>query len=434
MRLLRCFHVAIFAVIGVVAAFGAEIATSWAGGDGSSTNPFQIANINQLRKLAADCNAGQTFENVYFTLTADVRDNDRVINADGSLVDGYGSLRVWDAIGREGDGFCGFFDGAGHSVSGIYAPMYGDNGSPNDYGVLFYKVKGLSNLTVRDSYYATMVQRCEEGGINNCVNYGTAIWGILKYGAKSNIIACGNYGLCYGSGIGYCSDIPCLVRECYNFGKIICDELPYCGIVSSANEIVDCMNCGEIVEGSKGSGASGIARNLLGRAWAVEDYSATQPTTVYNCVNYGKISNSKPSGAILVEFGTQTGSDKTDSELENVYWLDSSCEKAYVTMGDYGVIKGDCLAMTESEMKSPEFLDRLNDNSHYTEGWKTGNAGFPILEIIKDDVTASVESIETDDVDAAAVYYNIQGIRVENPVKGIYIKVVGNRAGKQIRR
>ena len=45
------------------------------------------------------------------------------------------------------------------------------------------------------------------------------------------------------------------------------------------------------------------------------------------------------------------------------------------------------------------------------------------------DTTVAVDSILTD-VDAAPVYYNLQGVRVNNPEKGLYIVVKGNKSQK----
>ncbi len=47
--------------------------------------------------------------------------------------------------------------------------------------------------------------------------------------------------------------------------------------------------------------------------------------------------------------------------------------------------------------------------------------------------TNAVEGIETD-ANAPAVYYNLQGVRVENPSQGIYIVKRGNKVTKQVVR
>lgn len=46
--------------------------------------------------------------------------------------------------------------------------------------------------------------------------------------------------------------------------------------------------------------------------------------------------------------------------------------------------------------------------------------------------TTGVEGVETVDADAPAVYYNMQGVRVANPAKGLYIRVQGNKATKVV--
>jgi hypothetical protein len=45
-------------------------------------------------------------------------------------------------------------------------------------------------------------------------------------------------------------------------------------------------------------------------------------------------------------------------------------------------------------------------------------------------VTDEVRNIQVEEVEGAPVYYNLQGQRVANPTRGIYIRVVGNRATK----
>ena len=51
---------------------------------------------------------------------------------------------------------------------------------------------------------------------------------------------------------------------------------------------------------------------------------------------------------------------------------------------------------------------------------------------VKYEVGAGVEEIgvSSDDSDAEAVYYNLQGVRVANPSNGIFIKVKGSKSEK----
>ena len=86
-------------------------ADSYAGGDGSKTNPYEIATAEQLAKLARDVNNGNTFRGKYFKLTADI-----------DLSGG-----IWMPIGKyynDGNGnnrlFFGKFDGNGHVIKNMH--------------------------------------------------------------------------------------------------------------------------------------------------------------------------------------------------------------------------------------------------------------------------------------------------------------------------
>ena len=44
---------------------------------------------------------------------------------------------------------------------------------------------------------------------------------------------------------------------------------------------------------------------------------------------------------------------------------------------------------------------------------------------------SGVETVETDSIDAQARYFTIDGLKVDNPSKGIYIVVRGNKVTKE---
>ena len=57
----------------IVCAWNGSIATSYAGGDGSQSNPYQIATAEQLALLAHNVNdEGITYSGQYFILTNDI--------------------------------------------------------------------------------------------------------------------------------------------------------------------------------------------------------------------------------------------------------------------------------------------------------------------------------------------------------------------------
>lgn len=118
-------------------------ADSYAGGDGSKTNPYEIATAKQLAKLARDVNNGNTpqaFLGKYFKLTAD-------INLSGG---------IWMPIGKyynygNGNGdnrlFFGKFDGNGHVIKNMHIQWEGTE-ARSAWG-LFSTLQGASstNLT-----------------------------------------------------------------------------------------------------------------------------------------------------------------------------------------------------------------------------------------------------------------------------------------------
>lgn len=118
-------------------------ADSYAGGDGSKTNPYEIAKAEQLAKLARDVNNGNTpqaFLGKYFKLTADI-----------DLSGG-----IWMPIGKyynygNGNGnnrlFFGKFDGNGHVIKNMHIQWEGTE-ARSAWG-LFSTLQGASstNLT-----------------------------------------------------------------------------------------------------------------------------------------------------------------------------------------------------------------------------------------------------------------------------------------------
>ena len=115
-------------------------ADSYAGGDGSKTNPYEIATAEQLAKLARDVNNGNTFRGKYFKLTADI-----------DLSGG-----IWMPIGKYynyGNGknrlFFGKFDGNGHVIKNMHIQWENADDNAKSVWGLFSTLQGESstNLT-----------------------------------------------------------------------------------------------------------------------------------------------------------------------------------------------------------------------------------------------------------------------------------------------
>ena len=113
-------------------------ADSYAGGDGSKTNPYEIATEKQLAKLARDVNNGNTFRGKYFKLTADI-----------DLKNG-----IWMPIGKYYGNvnnrlFFGKFDGNGHVIKNMHIQWEDADDNAKSVWGLFSTLQGESstNLT-----------------------------------------------------------------------------------------------------------------------------------------------------------------------------------------------------------------------------------------------------------------------------------------------
>ena len=78
----------------------------FAGGDGTASNPWQIATISQL-------NSVRDYMDDNFELIAD-------LDFTGSLYDSITNYNGWEPIGTSSSAFTGNFNGKGHTISGLY--------------------------------------------------------------------------------------------------------------------------------------------------------------------------------------------------------------------------------------------------------------------------------------------------------------------------
>ena len=91
--------------------------TAWAqstfgGGSGTISKPYLIYNTDQLDQLAADVNNGNTYENVYFKLMADLDYTNKTYTPIGGTIHDNG-------ISVEESKFRGCFLGNNHSINNV---------------------------------------------------------------------------------------------------------------------------------------------------------------------------------------------------------------------------------------------------------------------------------------------------------------------------
>lgn len=103
----------------------------------------------------------------------------------------------------------------------------------------------------------------------------------------------------------------------------------------------------------------------------------------------------------------------------------------------YGAASKDALVNLDQTTNINVFKVGVNASSAYS--WKIAPGTYKIVADLKNmklTVTkaSGVDGIEADDSDAAPVYYNLQGVRVDTPSAGLYIVVRGNKVTKEVVR
>lgn len=166
-------------------------ANSYAGGDGSKTNPYEIATAEQLAKLASDVNNGNTpqaFLGKYFKLTADI-----------DLSGG-----IWKPIGKyynDGNGknrlFFGKFDGNGHVIKNMHIQWEDADDNAKSVWGFFSTLQGESstNLTTVTNLIienATVEKKRDFSPIGPGYNVGVVAGEIYGNTELSNIIIRGS--------------------------------------------------------------------------------------------------------------------------------------------------------------------------------------------------------------------------------------------------
>ncbi len=195
--------------LGLYLAWSPTAFAQWAGGSGTSANPYQINNVGQLTTLQTTVNGGTSYSGLYFKLTAN-------INLAGN---------AWTPIGTSSMSFKGNFDGDNHTISGLYI-----NTSANDVGLFGYATgSSISNLGVITA----------PGGVNGGNNVGILL-GSQNGGTISN---------CYVTGAVTGNDVT---------GGMVGNQ------PSGNPTITQCFAIADVTGGSGNNGTGGIVGVLRG--------------------------------------------------------------------------------------------------------------------------------------------------------------------------
>ena len=232
----------------------------------NSDHVYEIGNAGQLYWFADKVNK-EFYGNANAVLTEDIVVNKNVLN-DGELTKDVVGLRNWTPIELYG----GTFDGAQHTISGIYCV----SDTITEAGIFQNTTDSatVENIGVLDSYYC-LKEGCYVGGIvgsnsgiiRNCYNEGM----VSSLYNKVNYLG----GICGANGGG-------TITDCYNTGKVsnaVWDTRAggICG--RNTNKILNCYNTGSVTGGYMVGGICG------------SNDSFTTSGRIENCYNIGTINS-----------------------------------------------------------------------------------------------------------------------------------------------
>ena len=278
---------------------------------------YQIGTAEELRAFAEKVNDGETTANA--VLTADIDLNPGfTFKEDGSYSGPDGEKpHQWIPIGNEDHLYTGTFNGAGHTISGLYIDSNADCQGLFGYVSGSGKIEKLSvSGTVSGGMYVGGVVRLNNGSVEDCDFTGSVsgsyVGGVVGVNG-GNVINCTNTGtvtgtrtdddVSYGGGVvGY---NPSSVTNCYNTGTVTGPESGNnnrVGGVVGRNDgsVKNCYNTGTGTVTGSGNSVGGVVGYNSGSS------------TVENCYNTGKVSDGTTSGGVV---GQNSGS------VTNCYFL-----------------------------------------------------------------------------------------------------------------
>lgn len=331
-------------------------------GSGTETDPYQIGTAEGLKRFRDIVNGenGRTQKlDACATLTADIVLNDGTFAEDGSYTPGPSSaaLTEWSPMGNQYRiaAYSGTFDGAGHTIQGVYCNSY--RGASGLFGYIDgatirgVRVTGYFNADSAE-YAGCIVAFAQNSRITGCVSTASingdhssqsATGGIVGI-AESNtqVSDCINYGTvkCIisesnatnaGGIVGWLADSS-NITNCSNFGTVIgltygsyTPSIYVGGIVGFAwtKSISDCYNAGAVRINEQGnSSATQVAGGIAGFA----GFNDTNPVQISNCYNVGSVTAAN-ANAMLGGIVGWSGYDSV--AITNCYYLTGTAGQVY---------------------------------------------------------------------------------------------------------
>lgn len=317
-----------------------EVADTFAGGDGTAQNPYQISTAEELTllsKLLSDRETGKEYYEANYVLTTDIVLND-VSSEEWYLEE---NVYSWNPIGR-GIEFEGIFDGNGFTIYGLYINTNHDGEKDTydeEYGLFGALYGTVKNLNMENAYVSLS---------GNSANVGT-IAGYMYFDAK--IESCNvnaileSYDCHMGGIVGTMSNG--ILENCEFNGSITQIKENTSSILGgivgySHGDIINCMNYGNISYSATNIDCAG---GIVGR---------TDEGQISNCRNEGRLSC-----AMDEEIGlTRAGGIAGLISISNIGGEDMSRGVTVINCQNNAVVEGSYRAGGIAGMVN-------NDNSSY---------------------------------------------------------------------
>ena len=282
-------------------------------GSGTEDNPYKIATADDLLEFAEKVNGGET--SAWAELTA---------NIDLSEICGEEFDSSWTPIGNSINQYSGTFNGAGHTISGLYI----NDSTADDQGLFGCLDQGgtVKDLSVSGSVKGDDnvggVVGQNRGSVENCYNTG----------------AVNSSGNRVGGVVGYNSSGT--VENCYNTGAVNSSGNWVGGVVGvNSGSVTNCYNTGAV------SGSDWYVGGVVG--W-------NDRGTVTNCYNTGKVSGNSSVGGVA-------GGNSSIGTVTGCYFLQGTAEKGI------GSGSGSATPLSAEEFESQESFSSWTD---FTNTWK----------------------------------------------------------------
>ena len=274
-------------------------AKKFACGSGTKFSPYIILTAEQLALLSFATGAqDEDYTGKYFKLGADILLSDQtLIDENGALIADSSNLEKWTPIGNSKVVFTGYFDGDGHTVSGMFI-----NTTSTHNGLFGSNAGTIENVIVTNSW----------------VRGGTFTAGIVgyDYGIVSNVAneaSVVGMGECTGGIVGRTSFI--YAEKLYPNVKTVINK----GVVSGGDYVggvIGCMAYADLSDAvNKGDV---VGKKIVG---GISGYfsSSLNDKMVKNVQNYGKVTGTSDYVGGIAGYGAANYSTKCYSNVNHFY-------------------------------------------------------------------------------------------------------------------